>query len=528
MVQLLTSDQMLPRLHRGFDQLASLLALTLGPTQGTIVSGGRGTSMEMLTDSGVIARRVVDLDDPAESVGAMLLRDMAARVREDYGDGVATAAVLARAILHEATRMVAAGVNPMHLRSQIERGVAIAIEALAQQAEPLTGRKMLAQWIEQVTNDAELSAILAEIFDVLGADGAVEIEEYHAPYLDHDYLAGGRWYARPAARVLLPESKPELILENAVVLLVDQKLERVSHVRAILELVVGAFERAPLVLIAPEITGEALQTLTMNHTRGMVTVAAVVMKGLKTPLVEELRDIAALTGGDVLSSMSGSPPERVRVAQFGRAQRVILQRDTLTIIGGAGEQQAKQSRINTLRTQLRPLKPTDDAREQLKKRIARLSGGIGIIKIGAHSDRERAQKKELAQKAIRILEAALDEGLVPGGGVAYLNCIPALIAAQKSYADNVLGLKIVARALEAPFLQLVTNHGKTAPRVALHTTQQMGAGYGLDVRTGEYVCMSEAGVMDSLHVMRGALQAAASAAIMAITTDVMLLHRGAR
>jgi chaperonin GroEL len=247
---------------------------------------------EILSDSGVIARRVVGLSDAAEDVGAMLLRGMAERIHAEYGDGVATAAVLARALFREASRVVVAGENPMLLRAQMEQGISAAIKALETQA--------LTQWIEQMSGDAELSAILGKIFDVLGADGAVEIEEYHAPYLDHDYLAGGRWFARPAARALLPESDPQLILENPVVLLVDQKLEHVHHIRALLELVVNALDRAPLLLIAPEITGEALKTLTINHTRGALTIGAMVMSGLKTSLSEELIDIAAMTGGEVL------------------------------------------------------------------------------------------------------------------------------------------------------------------------------------------------------------------------------------
>jgi chaperonin GroEL len=216
------------------------------------------------------------------------------------------------------------------------------------------------------------------------------------------------------------------------------------------------------------------------------------------------------------------------MTQFGRAHKAILTRDTLTILGGMGDPQVKQARINSLRAQLKPLKPTDEAREQLKKRIARLAGGIGIVKIGAYSERERGQKKDLAKKVIRALEGALDEGVVPGGGVAYLNCIPAVLAAREQYADSAPGLDIVAKALEALFLQLVANHGMVAPRYALHTARQKGAGWGFDVRAGDYGCMAGIGVLDSLCVLRGALSAAASAAIMAITTDVMVLHGEAR
>jgi chaperonin GroEL len=520
MAQIVQSSQTRLQLQRGFDQLAELLALTLGPMQGTVLSGGKNTPIELLTDSGVIARRVVALGSRAENVGAMLVRNMATGVHDDYGDGAATAAVIARALLCEATRLIMAGTNPMELRAQIERSVHAAVGAICAQAQPARGRTMLTQLAEQVTDDTELSAILGEIFDLLGVDGAVEFEEYHAPHLDHDYLAGGRWYARPAARALLPNHTPELVLENPVVALVDQKLEHVHQVRAILELVIGTFERAPLLLVAPDITGEALKTLTLNHTRGAVTVAAVVMSDLKTPASEELKDIAALTGAHILASAAGVPPERVQPRHFGRAQRVVLTHDTLTIVGGEGEAYAKQARLLALRAQLKPLKPTDEAREFLKKRISRLAGGIGIVRIGAYSERERAQKKALAKKAVRVLEMALSEGVVPGGGVAYVEAIPSVLA-EDCHSQ---GAKIVARALEAPFLQIAANSGSDAPRVVLASWRILDAGFGYDARTNTLLRGADFRIIDSVTVTCGALRAAASAAIMAMTTDVLVLQ----
>lgn len=520
MAQIVQSSQTRLQLQRGFDQLAGLLALTLGPMQGTILSSGKNVPTELLTDSGVIARRVVALGNRAENVGAMLVRNMATSVHEDYGDGAATAAVIARALLCEATRLIMAGANAMELRTQIERSVTIAIGAICAQAQPVRGRTVLTQLAEQVTRDTELSAILGEIFDMLGVDGAVEIEEYHAPHLDHDYLAGGRWYARPAARALLPQHSPELVLDNPVVALVDQKLEHMHQVRAILELVVGTFERAPLLLVAPEITGEALKTLTLNHTRGTVTMAAVVMSDLKTPASEELKDIAALTGAHILASAAGSPPEHVQPRQFGRAQRIVLTHDRLAIFGGAGEAGAKHARLLALRAQLKPLKPTDEAREFLKKRISRLAGGMGIVRIGAYSERERAQKKALAKKAVRVLEMALSEGVVPGGGVAYLEAIPAVLA-EDCHSQ---GAKIVARALEAPFLQIAANSGSDAPQVVLASGRMLGAGFGYDARTNSHFRADDFRIIDSVTVTCGVLRAAASTAIMAMTTEVMVLQ----
>ncbi len=505
----------------GFEQLAALLALTLGPTQGTVICSGRGNPVEILHDSGTIARRVIGLADAAEDVGAMLLRNMVWNMHETYGDGAATAATLAWAMVCEARKGIAAGINPMLIRRGIEHGVEIASSALTAQAVVAHDQSTLERLAATITDHPELGKILGEMFGIMGENTAIEIEIYAAPHLTHDYLDGGQWRARPASRLFLTAAKPELILENAVVLVIDEPLERVAQVQAALEIVVHQLDKAPLLLIVPEIKGEALNTLTINHTRGAVTIAAAVV----TNRNDDLADIAILTGGELLATERGWPAERTHHTHFGRARRVTLTRDTLTIMGGAGD--GKAQKITELRGQIAHLKRLEgnsERIEKLKKRVGRLAGGMGVIKIGAYTQRERDLRQQQAKKAIRVLESAFAEGLVPGGGAAYLACIAAVERAQAASPDEAFGLKVVARALEAPLRQIVSNHGRTAPAVAVNTARQAGTGYGFDTRTGEVVCMSEAGILDSLRVLRGALVAAASTATMAITTDVLVLH----
>jgi chaperonin GroEL len=517
--KVISSPHSLNKVSCGFEQVAQLLALTLGPTQGTVICGN---PVEILHDSGTIARRVIALPDRAEDVGAMLLRNLAWNMHETYGDGAATAAALSWALVREARKGITAGVNPMLLRRGIERGVEIASDALNSQAVMVKGQDELSRLAAGITHNPEAGRILGEMFAIMGENAAVEIEEYAAPYLTHDYLDGGQWRARAASRLFMPDAKPEIVLENAVVLVVNEPLERVAQIRAVLETLVNDLGKAPLLLVAPEIKGEALNTLTINHTRGAATIAATVLTTASSYRSDDMADIAVLTGGELLSSERGLPPEQTRAAHFGRARRVILTRDTLTIIGGRGE--GKAQRIGELRGQLAHLKRLEghsERVEKLKKRIGRLAGGMGIIKIGAHTQRERDMHKDQAKKAIRVLEAVISEGVVPGGGAAYLACINAVERIKCSDPDEAYGVAVLAKALEAPMRQIVHNHGRMSPSVAINAARKKGHGYGFDAATGEITCMT---VMDSLRVIRGALLAAASTASMAISTDTLVLH----
>ncbi len=522
---LIRGPQALLAMARGFERLAALLARTLGPCRGGVLHGRGRRAPELLADAGTVARRVVRLPERGEDAGAMLARNMVWTVRERYGDGAATAAVLARAMVRESVRSVAAGACPTRVRRGLERGLAAALPALGAQAIPVDGHEQLAGIAAGVTGDAELGRLVGELFDVLGPGAALQVEEYAAPFLDRAYLPGGRWRAYPAARALMPEGATELTLAEPLILAVDQRLARVSEVRRALELAAQAPGKPPLLIVARGISGDALTTLTLNHTRGALTIGAAILAGGAAELADDLADIALLTGGQVAAEALGRPPQATQPAWLGRAQRAVVTHEHVTITGGGGDDALLQRRVAELRGRMARLTLADPERDRLRLRAARLAGGVGIVKVGGYTAAEREQRKELARKALRVLDLALAEGMAPGGGAAYLACVPAVRAAQQgaASADEAAGVAAVARALAEPAAQIVRNHGAVHPPVALAEIERLGPGHAFDAGAGAYAHMAEAGILDSLAVLRGALMAATSAAAMLVTTDVLVL-----
>ncbi len=510
---------------RGFAQMAALMAATLGPQRGVIWNAIGAGKPEALTDSGVIARRVTELSGAAENVGAMILRGAATEMHTRYLDGAALTAALAVALLEDAYRMLAAGVNPMSLRGGIEAAISTAVGTITAAAQPVKGQERLAQIALTATDDAELAEILGEMFDLLGRHGAYVVDEYAAPILDREYVDGGRWSARPASRELMPPAGADLVLENPLILVCADKLERFEQVQTALQSVFQAPDKTPLLIIAREITGEALQALTLNHVRGRLTGAAALLLASGEALRADLEDISLLVGGQLAAAERGTAPQHLRTEWLGRARQISLTRDSLTIIGGAGDKRLMQRRVSELRAQLKMIKTPDETWERLRLRIARLSGGMGILKIGALTFAERDERKDRAQKAVRILETALEGGVVPGGGIAYLNAIPAVSAAKCGDADHDAGVDLVVRALRAPFLQIVANTGYDAPQVALAEVLRPSGDVGFDARSGAFVSMWDAGILDSAAIVTAALQTAGSAAIMALTTDVVIVEK---
>ncbi len=516
------SPEALSELAEGVDRLARLLACTLGPSQSIVLNATWQEAPETLTDSSTIARRVIEIPGRGRNVGAMLLRHAAWQMRERYGDGAATAAVIARAMVREVVRRLAAGAGPVLLERGIECGLAAAARALNAQAVPVGGQEMLTRLAAGVTGDPKLGEILGEMFDIMGEHAAFSVEEYVAPYLDREYLDGGRWPIRPASRVFVPESRQGLTLQNPLVLVAGQELSTIEHVQGWLETVSELPHKPPLVVVARDVTDQALQMLAANHEQGRLNVVAAIPTALD--IQEDLEDVAIMTGAEVVSEEVGRSPERTSFEWLGRARSAVFTAEHLTIIGGGGEPMRIRRRVSELRARVSRPDVEQEDRDKLRMRMSRLSGGAAVLKIGAYTEREREEKKEQANKAMRVLELALQEGAVPGGGVAYLACVPAVREAMASCGDpeRAAGMDVVIVGLEAPFLQLVTNHGVADPRVALAEVGRMGEGYGFDARTGQYADMARLGVLDALAVARGALEAAGSIATTVATTGCIV------
>jgi chaperonin GroEL len=520
----------LVRLSEGFDQLASVMAVTLGPTQGPILNTLSSGSVELLSDAGTIARRVFEVPNRGRNVGAMIVRHLAWRMHEQFGDGAATAAVLSRAMVREAVRSIAAGVDPVSIRGGLEQALPAALSALAAQAMQVDGQGALQGVATGITGDPELGAVLGEIVDLLGRDAAITIEEFPTAYLDREYIAGAAWRAHPATRAMIPEGRPEVVLENPLIMLVDQRLGEVADVRPALEVAAQATQRRPLLVIAVKIECQALATMTANHARGTVNAIAAKLGSTGMAHTDDLGDIAALTGGSVLADVLGRPPRRVPREDLGSARKVVLSHDTLTIAGGDGDPAAVSDRAAWLRRGMARLTPGTPEWKRLQGRVARLSGGCAILKLGAQSGTELTHKRAQAEKAFRVLTGMLGDGVVPGGGVAYLGCLPAVKSVRGSCTlpGHEHGVDVLLAALDAPFRQIARNHGLIHPPLALEDVRRLGCGYGFDALGGTYVDMRRAGILDSLRVMSGALELATSAAISVITTGVVVLPPAAK
>ena len=358
MSKLLYSPQSLRDIASGVEQLAYLLGATLGPTQGVIVNRVGAGKPELLIDSGTIARRVTELPHQGQDVGAMLLRGMAQQMRDQYQDGVATAAVLAGAMVCAAVKLVAAGHNPMLIRRGMTQGVAAAKEALAQQSQLPGGQQQLEQVAMTAIHDAELSAVLGEMFDLLGAYGAYMVEEYAVPRIDREYIDGGRWRMRPGSRLLMPAGGKDLVLQQPLVAVFHDKVEKISQIRPALELAIQ--RKRPLLLVVQEIGGEAQETLTLNYTQGKLDIGVAVTTVPTMHKQDELDDLALLVGAQPLSAITGRLPERLRPEWLGQARQITLSRDTLTIVGGAGDKAPMQQRVTELQGRLRRLNKVDD------------------------------------------------------------------------------------------------------------------------------------------------------------------------
>ncbi len=521
--QVLQNENATRALKRGFDQIANLLALTLGPTQGAILSAkDTGAAPEILTDAATVARRIIALPDRAEDVGAMLARNLVWRQHVRAGDGGATAVVLAQAILRHARAYIAAGGNAMMLRRGIERAARAAVDALTTMARPARTEE-LAHVAETLTGDPKLSALLAEIFTKLGPDAHVTIEDYLAPYLERQYYEGGRFVGRLVSPYLITDSATRRAnIADCHIALYAGTVSGIDDIEPLLK-IVAETSWHQVALIAKEISGTALMTLVLNHRHGKLKILAAELREKDSKRTNDFQDLAVLTGATILSPETGRPLAKIEPSDLGAAPRVEADADELIVVAGEGDPEAVKKHADTLRARIETLPADDDETRDLKFRLARLNGQIAKLLIGAHTAAERGVIHQQAEKAIRALPLALRKGVAPGGGVAFLNCIPAVRAVQAT-GDEAFGVQVVARALAEPFKRIVQNAGLDAPASLIAEAQRRGVNFGCDAMTGQIVAMDDAGILDSVGVLREALQTAVSGAVMALTTETIVLH----
>jgi chaperonin GroEL len=517
------------RLLRGFDTLARLLAATLGPTQRTVLSTSYQHGLpEALDDAATIARRFVALPDRAENAGAMLLRNLVWRQHQRCGDGCATAAVLARAILAEAQRYVAAGVDPTSLRAGIERAVTAAEDALQREARPLQGEDDLEHVARTLCGDARMGEIIAELFGLLGADAYITVESYAAPYLEREYLAGGRWKARLASPYLADAPGGELllgplhtVLHDGEVALFAGSVRALDDVLPLLEQVAQG-ERRRLLIVAQDFGDPALTTLVVNHQRGLAQVVAVELREIGARRRCDFEDLAALTGARLFAEDCGEQLGDISVEALGRVRRIeATDRDLL--VSGARGGTAVRAQVEALRGRLGVAEDADE-RDELRARVGRLASGTATLQIGAATTIERDLARRRAERCLRAMPYALREGVLPGGGAAYIAIADALADLPACRAEA-YGVAIVRKALEAPLRQIVANVGRRDPSAVLAEVRRYGRGWGYDGLNDTIMCMDEATILDPAGVLREALRSAASGAVLALSIESLVLTR---
>ncbi|MHB8959014.1 MAG: chaperonin GroEL, partial [Candidatus Limnocylindrales bacterium] len=460
----------------------------------------------------------IDLEDPFENMGAQLLKEVATKTDDVAGDGTTTAIVLGQAIVAEGLQNVSAGANPIAVKRGIEKGVDAIVAELARHARPVESHGQIAAVASISAADAEVGTIIADVMDKVGKDGVITVEEGQSLGLETEFTEGmqfDRGYL--SAYFVTNPDRMEAILEEPLILISDRKISSIKDMLPALEL--GVAQGKPIVIIAEDVDGEALATLVVNKLQGRLQVLAVKAPGFGDRRKEMLRDIAILTGGTVISEEIGRKLESVVIGDFGQARRVLATKDDTTLVDGAGSKDQIKARMTMIKAQIEDT-TSDYDQEKLQERLAKLAGGVAVIKVGAATEVELKEKKHRIEDALSTTRAAVEEGLVAGGGVALLQAIPALDLVEL-VGDEAVGLGILRRALEAPIRQIADNAGVHG-EVIVERVKTLPAGHGYDALKGEYGDMFEKGIVDAAKVTRSALQNAASIAAMVLTTETLI------
>jgi chaperonin GroEL len=510
-------------MKRGVDQLANAVAVTLGPRGRNVVIEKKFGS-PLITKDGVSVAKEIELEDPIENLGAQMVREVASKTNDIAGDGTTTATVLARAIITEGLKNVTAGANPMDLKRGIDLGVQAIQEGLRQLKRPVSGKKEIAQvGTISANNDSTIGNLIADAIDKVGKDGVVTVEEAKGTETSVDVVEGmqfDRGYLSPY--FITDQESMEGVLESPNILLYDKKITAIKELLPVLEK--SAQTGRGLLIVAEDIEGEALATLVVNRLRGTLKVAAVKAPGFGERRKEILEDIAILTGGTVISEERGYKLETTTLEQLGTAKKVVVAKDTTTIIEGSGESDSIKTRISEIKSQIERCK-SDYDKEKLQERLAKLSGGVAVLKIGAATELEMKEKKDRVEDALHATRAALEEGIVPGGGVAYIRSQHMLNEIQTRNTDELTGVNIIRKAVEEPIRQILANAGLDASVIINKIRDDNEGSWGFNAYTEKFEDLIESGVIDPTKVSRVALENAASVASLLITTEATIVEK---
>jgi len=510
-------------LERGMNKLADAVRVTLGP-KGRNVVLDKKWGAPTITNDGVSIAKDIDLEDPFERIGAELVKEVAKKTDEVAGDGTTTATVLAWAMVREGLKNVAAGANPMSLKKGIETGVEAAVASIQDLAKPADTKEQIAQVASISAADDEIGAMIADAIDKVGKDGVITVEESQSFGMEMDLVEGMRFDKGFIAPYFATDTeRMEAVLENAYILLVSNKITSVRDILPVLEKVMQSGR--PLLIIAEDIEGEALATLVVNKIRGTFKSVAVKAPGFGERRKAMLQDIAILTGATVISEEIGLKLETADVEMLGSARKIVVTKDETTIVEGAGSEDDIKGRINQIKAEIDNT-DSDYDREKLQERLAKLSGGVAVIKVGAATEVELKEKKHRIEDAVSTTKAAIEEGVVPGGGVALLRSQTRILeAADKLLGDEATGARMVAKAVEAPLNQIAVNAGLEGGVIVDKVRNLKKATEGLNAATGDYEDLIKAGVIDAAKVTRSALQNAASIAALFLTTECVIVDK---
>lgn len=515
--QLTFSEDARAAMKRGIDTMANTVGITLGPKGRNVVLDKKFGPPQICSDGVTIAKEI-ELEDPFENMGAQLLKEAASKTNDVAGDGTTTATVLAQAIVHEGFKNIAAGANPMALKRGIEKGVVALRSAVSDMATTVEGKTQIAQVASLSAHDDEMGSLIADVMEKVGKDGVITVEESKGLAYETEFVEGmqiDRGYISPY--FITDQDRMEATLEDPYILITDKKISAVADILPALEKILQVSKN--LLIVAEDVDGEALATLVVNKLRGTLSVLTVKAPGFGDRRKAMLEDMAILTGGQVISEEVGRKLDSVTVEDLGRARRVVSSKDETTFVDGAGEEDAIQGRINQIKAQIEETTSDFDS-EKLQERMAKLSGGVAIIKVGAATEVELREKKQRVEDALSATRAAVEEGIVPGGGLALIRAKSALDSVNLS-GDEATAISILKHALEAP-LKLIAENTGVSGEVILSESLKSEGDYGYDAELGDFTHLLERGIMDPAKVTRAAIENAASVASMVLTTESLI------